>query len=229
MHLKLSPQNDNKTCTFETMKKGPIRSKEQVADALRKYLPEAFITYVVSLFQASNVRFKIVPGRATKLGDFRAGMNGEKHTITVNGDLNPYSFLITTLHEFAHLHTFNTFGNRVSPHGNEWKSAYRQLLLPLIESPELPKDIRKALINSLVRTKASSCSDHGLSRVLLNYDKPKDGVIILEHLPKNSTFALNGKQFVKGDLRRKRYICQEVKSKRSYLVNSLAQVIPLND
>jgi hypothetical protein len=229
MHLKLSPQNDNKTCTFETMKKGPIRSKEQVADALRKYLPEAFITYIVSLFQASNVRFKIVPGRATKLGDFRAGMNGEKHTITVNGDLNPYSFLITTVHEFAHLHTFNTFGNRVSPHGNEWKSAYRQLLLPLIDSPELPEDIRKALMNSLVRTKASSCSDHGLSRVLLNYDKPKEGVIILEHLPKNSTFVLNGKQFVKGDLRRKRYICQEVKSKRSDLVNSLAQVIPLND
>jgi hypothetical protein len=210
------------------MKKGPIRSKVQVADALRKYLPEAFVTYVVTLFQESNVRFKIVPGRTTKLGDFRAGMNGEKHTITVNGDLNPYSFLITTVHEFAHLHTFNTFGNRVSPHGNEWKSAYRQLLLPLIDSPELPEDIRKALMNSLVRTKASSCSDHGLSRVLLNYDKPKEGVIILEHLPKNSTFALNGKHFVKGDLRRKRYICQEVKSKRSYLVNSLAQVIPLN-
>jgi len=211
------------------MKKGPIRSKVQVADALRKYLPEAFVTYVVTLFQSANVRFKIVPGRTTKLGDFRAGMNGEKHTITVNGDLNPYSFLITTVHEFAHLHTFNTFGNRVSPHGNEWKSAYRQLLLPLIDSPELPEDIRKALMNSLVRTKASSCSDHGLSRVLLNYDKPKEGVIILEHLPKNSTFALNGKHFVKGDLRRKRYICQEVKSKRSYLVNSLAQVIPLND
>jgi hypothetical protein len=211
------------------MKKGPIRSKVHVADALRKYLPEAFIAYVVTLFQEANVRFKIVPGRATKLGDFRAGVNGEKHTITVNGDLNPYSFLITTVHEFAHLHTFNTFGNRVSPHGNEWKSAYRQLLLPLIDSPELPEDIRKALMNSLVRTKASSCSDHGLSRVLLNYDKPKEGVIILEHLPKNSTFALNGKHFVKGDLRRKRYICQEVKSKRSYLVNSLAQVIPLND
>jgi SprT protein len=211
------------------MKKGPIRSKVHVADALRKYLPEAFIAYVVTLFQEANVRFKIVPGRATKLGDFRAGVNGEKHTITVNGDLNPYSFLITTVHEFAHLHTFNTFGNRVSPHGEEWKSAYRQLLLPLIDSPELPEDIRKALMNSLVRTKASSCSDHGLSRVLLNYDKPKEGVIILEHLPKNSTFALNGKHFVKGDLRRKRYICQEVKSKRSYLVNSLAQVIPLND
>jgi hypothetical protein len=211
------------------MKKGPIRSKVHVADALRKYLPEAFIAYVVTLFQEANVRFKIVPGRATKLGDFRAGVNGEKHTITVNGDLNPYSFLITTVHEFAHLQTFNTFGNRVSPHGNEWKSAYRQLLLPLIDSPELPEDIRKALMNSLVRTKASSCSDHGLSRVLLNYDKPKEGIIILEHLPKNSTFALNGKHFVKGDLRRKRYICQEVKSKRSYLVNSLAQVIPLND
>ena len=198
-------------------------------ELLRKHLPAAAWPIVLHWLQANPVKVHVVKPRTSKLGDYRAPYGGQGHRISVNYDLNPYAFLVTTVHEFAHLHTFNTFGNRVSPHGNEWKSAYRQLLLPLIDSPELPEDIRKALMNSLVRTKASSCSDHGLSRVLLNYDKPKEGVIILEHLPKNSTFALNGKHFVKGDLRRKRYICQEVKSKRSYLVNSLAQVIPLND
>jgi hypothetical protein len=97
----------------------------------------------------------------------------------------------------------------------------------VIQSGELPKDVEKALVNSLVKTKASSCSDHDLSRVLQSYDKPKEGVEILERLPKNSTFALNGRHFIKGPLRRKRYVCQEVRTQRSYLVNALAQVTPI--
>lgn len=209
------------------MKSGKITKKEQVAEAFKKYVPDAFVGTVVNLFITSTVRFKIVNGRKTKLGDFRAGMNGEKHQITVNGDLNPYSFLVTTLHEFAHLNTYNRFQNRVAPHGEEWKNAFRELLLPVIQSGHLPKDIENALMNSLVNTKASSCSDQNLSRVLQSYDKPKEGVEILERLPKNSTFALNGRHFIKGPLRRKRYICQEVKTKRSFLVNALAQVYPI--
>jgi hypothetical protein len=204
-----------------------LTKREQVTEAFKKYLPEAFVDYIVDLFLTSVVKFKIVNGRKTKLGDFRAGLPGEKHQITVNGDLNPYAFLVTTLHEFAHLNTYNQFNNRVLPHGEEWKNAFRELLLPVIQSGELPKDVEKALVNSLVKTKASSCSDHDLSRVLQSYDKPKEGVEILERLPKNSTFALNGRHFVKGPLRRKRYVCQEVRTQRSYLVNALAQVTPI--
>jgi hypothetical protein len=62
---------------------------------------------------------------------------------------------------------------------------------------------------------------------LHTYDKPIEGIEILERLPKNSTFALDGRHFVKGDLRRKRFICQEVKTNKSYLVNALAKVYPL--
>lgn len=204
-----------------------MTKREHVTEAFKKYLPEAFVDYTVDLFLTSAVKFKIVNGRKTKLGDFRAGLPGEKHQITVNGDLNPYSFLVTTLHEFAHLNTYNQYKNRVLPHGEEWKNAFRELLLPVIQSGELPKDVEKALVNSLVKTKASSCSDHDLSRVLQSYDKPKEGVEILERLPKNSTFALNGRHFVKGPLRRKRYVCQEVRTQRSYLVNALAQVTPI--
>jgi hypothetical protein len=170
-----------------------------------------------------------VNGRATKLGDFRAGINGDKHRITVNGDLNPYAFLVTTLHEFAHLHTFEKYRNKVLPHGEEWKTAYRNLLLPAINSGQLPKDIEHALVHSLTNTKASSCTDHQLSRVLKTYDRPKEGIVLLEQLPKNTTFELNGRQFIKGALRRKRFVCQEVYSDRSYLVNALAEVRPINN
>ncbi len=209
------------------MEKPILRKREKVLAGFRKFLPPGFEDIVVDLFLASPVKFKIVPPRKTKLGDFRIGHGMEKPQITVNGDLNPYSFLITTLHEFAHLHTFQQYGNRVNPHGEEWKKNFRNLLIPIIDTGNLPKDIEIALVDSLVSIKASSCSDQKLSRVLKNYDEVKDGIEILERLPKNTIFALNGREFIKGELRRKRFLCEETISKRMFLVNSLAEVYPI--
>ncbi len=183
-----------------------------------------FVDYVTELFLDANVRFKIVKGRNSKLGDFRAAYGDRKHQITVNGDLNKYAFLVTTLHEFAHLHTFNEFKNSVAPHGKEWQQAFRKLLLPVINSGHLPKDLEAALVNSLVVTKASSCSDHNLSRVLHRYDKVPEGIELLEQLPLDASFFLNGREFKKGPLRRKRFLCEEIATKKVYLVNALAKV-----
>lgn len=194
-----------------------------------KFIPIEFVDLVVDLLIAYPIKFKIVPPRKTKLGDFKYGTKLEKPEITINGDLNPYSFLITTLHEFAHLHTYLEFGNKVAPHGKEWKNNFQKLLLPVIESKKLPEDIENVLINSTIKIKASSCSDINLSRVLKKYDENKEGVELLERLPKNAIFVLNGKEFIKGDLRRKRYLCTEIISKRQYLVNALAEVIPNNN
>lgn len=210
------------------MKNIIIRKREKVIEGFKKFLPIGFEDIVVDLFLASPVKFKIVPPRKTKLGDFKVGYGLEKPQITINGDLNPYSFLITTLHEFAHLHTFQQFGNSVNPHGEEWKSNFRKLLIPIIDSKKLPKDIEHALVDSLVSIKASSCTDIKLSRILKNYDKNKEGVEILERLPKNSIFAINGREFIKGELRRKRYLCEETISKRTYLINALAEVYLIN-
>lgn len=200
------------------------KKREKITEGFKKFVPPGFEDLVVDLLLASPVKFKIVPPRKTKLGDFRAGFGIEKPQITVNGDLNTYSFLITTLHEFAHLHTYQQYGNRVNPHGEEWKANFRKLLIPVIESGKLPKDIEIALVNSMVSVKASSCTDHNLSRILKNYDAIKEGTEILERLPKNTIFALNGREFVKGDLRRKRFLCKEVISNRMFLINSLAEV-----
>jgi SprT protein len=209
---------------FTLVKTNRLDQREEVIRKLSRFLPPAFVVYVTDVFLASNIRFSIVRSRASKLGDFRAGVNGEKHKITVNGDLNPYSFLVTTLHEFAHLNTYLIFGSSVSPHGHEWKNEFKKLLLPVIDSKDLPKDIEIALVNSLVNMKASSCSDHQLAKVLIQYDRLKDGHILLEELPMHAAFVLNGREFIKGPLRRKRYVCQEASSNRAYLVSSLAQV-----
>jgi len=209
------------------VKNSILRKRTSVVEGFKKFLPEGFEEIVADLFMESPIRFKIVPPRKTKLGDFSVGLGREKPQITINGDLNPYSFLITTLHEFAHLHTYQQFGNRVNPHGDEWKSNFRKLLIPVINSGRLPKDIEDSLVNSLVSIKASSCTDLKLSRVLKNYDQKKEGFQILESLEKNSIFVLNGRQFVKGELRRKRFLCQESISKKMYLVNALAEVQPI--
>lgn len=211
------------------MKKEILTKREKVMEGFKKFLPLGFEEIVVDLFLASPINFKIVPPRKTKLGDFRMGSTLQKPQITINGDLNPYSFLITTLHEFAHLHTFQQYGNRVNPHGEEWKSNFRKLLIPIIDSKKLPKDIEHALVDSLVSIKASSCTDMKLSRILKNYDEMKDGIELLERLPKNTIFALNGREFIKGELRRKRYLCEETISKRQFLVNALAEVYPIKN
>ena len=105
--------------------------KSQLIQVLDKYLPEGCAPPVVDLLVENPVHFKIVKPRKTKLGDFRY-FNG-KMMITVNGDLNQYEFLVTTLHEIAHLQTHVKFGRKVAPHGREWKMSFILLKKRLLD------------------------------------------------------------------------------------------------
>lgn len=205
----------------------PNNRQEKIAFQVKPYLPNGFEYMVAALIIEHPVQFKIVNPRNTKLGDYRPAHDGKPHRITINGNLNQYSFLVTTLHEFGHLHAHLKFGRTIQPHGEEWKACYRKLLLPAIDTKLLPKDIENALVRSLVYTKAASCSDIQLSRVLKNYDEQKDDIYLLENIPIQTKFSLNGKLFIKGELRRKRFICEEVKTKKKYLVYAIAEVIPI--
>jgi hypothetical protein len=226
IHNLLFSENDGTEnhLTFVVLE-AKLSKKEKYIRQLKPYLPAGFEEMVANLLLSHPVRFAITNPRATKLGDYRAPMPGETfHRISVNGNLNPYNFLITTLHEFAHLRTYLEFGHRVKPHGEEWKSEFRKLLWPAIQLSLLPRDVEIALMTSLTNMKASSCTDTQLSRVLRQYDKREGGEIILEDIPKNATFVLQGKTFVKGELRRTRFLCTEVPSKRQFLIHSLATV-----
>jgi hypothetical protein len=203
--------------------------KQVLMKQLKPYLPIGFDEMIADLLVTYPVRFAITNPRATKLGDYRAPMQGEKfHRISVNGNLNQYSFLITTLHEFAHLETYVIHGHKVKPHGEEWKKQYRERLWPAIQTGKLPKEIEQALMVSLTNTKASSCTDTQLSRVLRQFDKRPAHELILEELPNNAIFVLQGRQFRKGELRRTRFLCEEITSKRIFLVHALATVESIN-
>ena len=202
-----------------------MTKREKYIAIFDKYVPKVFSPVLADLLLASNVSFKVVKSRKTKLGDFRMSQFVKQPIITINRDLNQYSFLITSLHEFAHYHTFQKYGNSVLPHGKEWKEAFRILLLPVINSGQLPKDIETALMSSLVNTKASSCSDLPLARTLHRYNNSESSEYRLEELPKNATFALNNRFFLKLIKRRTRYECKELSSGKIFLVHALATVI----
>ena len=191
---------------------------------LSKYLPNDFVPYISELIMQSDVKFKIVAPRRTKLGDFKAkGDKSNNSQITINGDLNPYAFLITTLHELAHLHTFNKYKYTVRPHGKEWKKEFSLLLNPILIHNALPNELKITLEKSIHNLKASSCSDIHLSRVLKKYDTSKR-TLTLEELNENTRFTINKKTYLKGKLRRTRYLCKEMSSGKSYLIHALAEV-----
>jgi hypothetical protein len=173
------------------------------------------------------VHFTVSKKRNTKLGDYRPPFRGSPHRISVNGDLNKYSFLVTTLHELAHLITFEKYGHRVKPHGAQWKLEFRHVCEPVLSMGILPEDVTMALHNYLKNAKASSCTDDRLYRVLRRYDKMVG--VTLEQLATGKKFQLNDKIFVKGKKLRTRFECEELLSGKKYRVLGLAEVKELEN
>lgn len=194
---------------------------EQILNVLRKYLPHNFEHFVLKLLNAYPVNFKIVAPRTTKLGDFRVPSPGKKPQITINNNLNPFSFLITTVHEFAHLIAFKHHGNRIKPHGDEWKLIYSNLIYEMLQFESLPKDIEDALMKSLVSVKASSCTDLGVARTLRKYDVVKNEGVSIETLSENAIFAFRSRKYRLINKRRTRYLCEDIQSKKRYLFHAL--------
>ena len=195
---------------------------DRFCEQLAPFLPEGSADYVVSFIMNHRVHFTVSKARKTKLGDYRQPFEGRPHRISVNGDLNPYAFLVTTIHEMAHLTTFNKYKNRVKPHGTEWKQEFFVLFQPILDRNILPEDVTLAVSNYLKSAKAASCSDDKLYRVLRKYDENRG--ILVEHLSRGDVFKLKGKTFELGQKLRKRYECVEVDSGRKYRVLGIAEV-----
>lgn len=192
---------------------------------LRSYLPDGAFDDVLHYLQHYNVHLTITRRRQSILGDYRHAMAGKTHRISVNGNLNPYAFLITLLHELAHLFTYEQFGHRVQAHGREWKNEFGKILAKFLLKKVFPADIEKALMNTLQNPAASSCGDEKLLRVLHHYDEKKEGTHLVEQIPEGSLFVIKGgRVFKKGEKIRKRYKCMEVKTGKLYLFSAVYEI-----
>ena len=192
-------------------------------EVLLKYIPQASVATAFHLVKANNVHLKIVNERVTRHGDYRNMPNGQ-HQITVNANLNPYRFLVTLVHEIAHLEAFNKHGRFIKPHGKEWKLTFQQLMLPFLRPEIFPNQLLPLLALHFKNPKASSDTDSKLSLALKLYDPPNNKNYIFE-IPLGGSFRLyNGKIFVRGNKRVKRYECKEMVTGRIYLFNPNAEV-----
>jgi hypothetical protein len=190
---------------------------------LEKYIPQKAVTSVEHLLQTYNVHLKIVNQRRTKHGDYRPLPNGG-HQITVNSNLNPYKFLITLIHEIAHVLVFVKYKNTVKPHGIEWKLTFQQLMLPLINPHIFPDQLLPYIANHFKNPKASSDTDAKLSIALKRYDVATNKNYIFE-LELGTLFSTpDGRVFRKGNKLRKRYLCKEVSTGKEYVFQPNAQV-----
>ncbi len=192
---------------------------------LQTYLPQGSFEAVLYYLQHHHVHLTISRKRQSILGDYRHAMSDKNHRISVNGNLNKYAFLITLLHELAHLFTYEKFGHRVQAHGQEWKNEFGKILAKFLLQKIFPADIEKALLHTLQNPAASSCGDEKLLRVLHKYDEKKDGIHLVEQLPEGALFSIKGGRiFRKGEKIRKRFKCAEVKTGKFYLFSAVYEV-----
>lgn len=191
---------------------------------LKKHIPEASISLVIELLNKYPHKLKIVNQRQTKHGDFRM-LKNRMYQITVNINLNKYQFLLTFIHEIAHLVTHINY-KRVQPHGKEWKRTFQHLMLPFLDPEIFPNELLPHLANYLKNPKASSDSDVHLSLAMKQYSEKSDKSFIFE-VPIGKKFEYKNKVYLRGNKRRTRYECIETHSKRSYLFNQNVEVLIL--
>ena len=190
---------------------------------LKDHIPFGSVPLINNLIDKNNVDLKIVDERVTRHGDYRKLLNGV-HKITINKNLNEFRFLITLVHEIAHLEAFKIYGKLIKPHGKEWKFTFQRLMLPLLNPEIFPQELLPKVAIHFKNPRASSDSDSILSLALKQYDPPNDKNFIFE-IPMGEKFRLhNGKVFERGKKRVKRFECLELATGRIYLFNPNAEV-----
>jgi len=199
--------------------------KEVPITQLQDYLPPGTYDAVLAYLRQYKVHLTVARERKSILGDYRHSTHHSNHRISVNGNLNTYSFLITLLHELAHLLTFEQYGNKVLAHGREWKMIYAKMLAQFIQHKIFPADIEAELLRSLQNPAASTCAEDGLLRILRKYDAKESHHRLVEELSIHDLFRTSdGRIFKRGEKLRKRYKCVEVKTGKVYLFSPVYEV-----
>jgi len=198
--------------------------KQHEIEAIAHFLPDGTAEDVIAYMHEYKIHLKVQRDRKSILGDYRPAHGHLPHRISINASLNKYHFLITLIHELAHLINHLQYQNKVAPHGAEWKSIFAQLLQKFIAKKVFPSDIENALHESMRSLAASTCSDPKLFRVLHQYDTSTRGIMI-EQLQIGDLFQIeNGRVFKLILKRRTRYECEEIKTGKKYLFPGIYEV-----
>jgi hypothetical protein len=203
-----------------------MKKQEKSFSFLEQFLPPGSYQQVAPFFDTHAIHLTITNERKSVLGDYRHPVrDAPYHRISINANLNPYSFLITLLHELAHLFTYVHFQRKAAPHGKEWKTQFRHILIPFLGKKYFPSDVEKALFAYLHNPAASTCTDPDLFKALYRYDEQRPGYALVDDLPINQYFETeDGTVYRKLEKLRKRTKCMNMVNGRMYLFQGIMEV-----
>ncbi len=191
-------------------------------EVFQQFVPPNAVSYCNKLYEKLGFEFKIKKARQTKLGDYRYDHEIDRHIISVNNNLNTYSFLVTFLHEVAHLVAFKKHGNRIMPHGVEWKKCFKEVAQPMLTPDVFDERVLVALNKYFSNPKASSCSDPTLYNILRKFDSAPS--LQLKDIQVGEDFRFNKRIFRKLEKKRTRSVCLEIKTGRKYAIAEIAEI-----
>ena len=195
---------------------------------LMSFIPSNAKENIGDLINEHKLNLIVVSERKTKRGDFRVYSNGSKK-ITLNKDSNKFRFLITLLHEVLHQLVFQAFGNKVRPHGIEWKKIFKEISKPFLLESIFPLSILDAFKVYLKNPKSSTDLDVELSMSLSKFDTLSD-YFCIDKLEMGQFFLYKKKEiFKKISKKRKRYVCEKVSNGKLYLFQPNTLVLDYNN
>jgi SprT protein len=135
--------------------------------------------------------------------------------------LTPQLFFFVLTHELAHLIAFEKYGRRISPHGNEWKETFRNMLLESLEVYE------EALKGIIVKFSKSPKANFMASPDLVKYfhiETQDDTLQFIEELQKGDFFIYRNEKYLLEGLIKKNYLCKNLATGRKYSFKPLARI-----
>jgi len=181
------------------------------------YVPPAAVAYCRRLWEDWSFALRVTRPRRTRLGTHQFDPT-TGHLVTVNADLGPEAFLITYLHEVAHVVTVRQSRRRPQPHGAAWKRAFRALLEPVLTEAVFSPAVLQPLRAYALNPTAATSSYPPLAGALQSLEAPPDDTTTVAQVPEGEAFVLHRRTFVRGPLRRTRALCTEAGTGRKYTV-----------
>jgi len=188
--------------------------------SLEKYLPQNTLSHLKKWFSDYYIHIKVTKNRNSKLGDYRK-LRDSSHEITINSTLVPQLFFFVLTHELAHLIAFEKYGRKISPHGNEWKLTFREMLLESLDVYE--EDLKPIIIKFSHSPKANFMASPDLVKYF-HIENHEDNLQYIEELSKGDQFVYRNQTYLLEGLIKKNYLCMNLATGRKYSFKPLARV-----
>lgn len=181
-------------------------------------IPKEAFFFVEKWLENHHCQVILSPDRRSKLGDYRLLPDGS-HQITINSGLNEEFFFFVLTHEIAHLLAFHQ-NRRILPHGKEWKSTFRNLILETIfvYSEKLQPLLKEFSKNP----KANFMSAPTLVKYFDN--RPDDDSFYVEDLQVGDQFIYQSEAYQVEEKKKKRYLCKNLSTGRQYYFRTCAKI-----